>query len=557
MRSRILFNRFFEGVRPELWIYLFLVVAILVIYLPVGGYEFINYDDPQYVADNDPVKKGLTFEGIRWAFTSLHASNWHPITWLSHMLDVQMYGVNAGAHHLTNVLFHMLNSMLLFLLLHRMTGALWRSAMVAALFAVHPLHVESVAWISERKDVLSAFFGFLTLLAYAEYIKRPGWLRYGAALLFFALGLMSKPMVVTLPFLMLVLDYWPLNRYAQESGFLRFAFLVKEKLPFFALSGVSCAVTVIAQSRGGAMSLLESYSFGMRLANALVAYVAYLGKMIWPMNLAILYPHPGMRPLWQIIGAVVVISGISTAAVLWARRRPWFAVGWLWYLGTLIPVIGLVQVGYQRMADRYAYIPLLGIYIVLAWGFHEIFHRRWYGMRALAVAGMVVSAALMLLTWHQVKCWKNSTEIFSCAIRNTTGNFVAHNNLGVALSLIGNHSDAIVYYREAVNIFPNYADAHNNLGTTLIALGEKDAAIDHFRKAFMIRPQFPQAHNNFGSLLAEHGRIDEAISHFRKALELDPALKLAEKNLETALKEKSNHSKDIQKDSFEKAVKEP
>ena len=276
-----------SGIRPELWVCLFLAAAVLMIYWPVCGYEFISYDDPLYVLENDHVKRGLTVDGIRWAFTSLHAANWHPMTWLSHMLDVQMYGMHAGGHHYTSLVFHILNSMLLFLLLHRMTGALWRSAMVAALFAVHPLHVESVAWISERKDVLSGFFGFLALLVYAEYAKRPGWLQYGAALLLFALGLMSKPMVVTLPFLMLALDYWPLNRYAEGGGVRRFVVLVKEKIPFFALSAVSCMVTMIAQSRGWAVAPLEYYSFGVRLANAIVAYVAYLGKMIWPMNLAV------------------------------------------------------------------------------------------------------------------------------------------------------------------------------------------------------------------------------------------------------------------------------
>ncbi len=545
MKSRNSFNRYFEGVRPGLWVCLFLVAAILAIYFPVSGYEFINYDDPLYVVDNDQVRRGLTFEGIQWAFTSLHAANWHPITWLSHMLDVELYGLNAGAHHSTNVIFHILNSMLLFLLLHRMTGALWRSAMVAALFAVHPLHVESVAWISERKDVLSAFFGFLTLMAYAEYVRHTSLMRYGAALLLFALGMMSKPMVVTLPFLMMLLDYWPLNRYAEEGGVRRFAALVREKLPFFALAAASCVVTMIAQKQGGAMDMLASYSFGARVANALVAYVAYLGKMIWPINLAIFYPHLGMRPLWQVFGAVAVVGGISAAALLWARRRPWLTVGWLWYLGTLVPVIGLVQVGFQCMADRYAYIPLIGVYIVLAWGFHDMFQRWRRKTLGLIFAGMAVPAALILLTWNQVKCWENSAIIYSCALRNTTGNFVAHNNLGAALSVIGNHSDAVAHYREAIKIFPNYADAHKNLGLTLLALGKKDAAIEHFRKAFQIVSQAPpKAHNDFGVLLAEQGRLDEAISHFHKALELDATFNVARKNLETALKEKNDNSMD-------------
>ena len=502
MKSWISFNRSFEGVRPELWVCLLLVASILVIYWPVGGYEFINYDDPQYVVENDQVRRGLTNEGAKWAFTSMHAANWHPMTWLSHMLDVQLYGMNAGAHHLTNAIFHILNTMVLFLLLHRTTGALWRSAMVAALFAVHPLHVESVAWVSERKDVLSAFFGFLTLLAYEEYVKRPGWVRYGAALLLFALGLMSKPMVVTLPFLMLVLDYWPLNRYEEEGGVRRFLLLVKEKLPFFALSAASCVVTMIAQKSGEAVASLEMYSFGVRLANALAAYVVYLGKMIWPMNLAVLYPHPGMRPMWQVFGAVLVIIGISTGAALWAKRRPWFAVGWLWYLGTLVPVIGLVQMGSQAMADRYAYIPLIGIYIVLAWGFHEALHRR--SKTGLALASMAVPLVLMLIASYQVRCWENSVTLYTHTLRNTSKNFIVHNNLGLVLS----------------------------------ALNEKDAAMDHLRKSIQLAPQYPQAHNNLGAALLEQGRCDEAIEHFKKALELDQTYQKAKNNIETSLKKK-------------------
>ena len=557
MKSWISFKRSFGRVRPELWVCLFLVAAILVIYLPVGGYEFVNYDDPAYVTKNRPVRSGLTFEGIKLAFGTHHAANWHPVTWLSHMLDVQLYGMNAGAHHLTNVIFHMLNSMLLYLLLNRLTGALWRSAMVAALFAVHPLHVESVAWISERKDVLSVFFGLLTLLVYAEYVKRPGWLRYASALLLFARGLMSKPMVVTLPFLMLLLDYWPLNRYAEEGGFRRFAALIKEKLPFFALSAASCVVTMITQKQGGAMDMLASYSFGVRLANALVAYAAYMGKMIWPMSLSVLYPHPGMRPLWQLIGAVLVIVGISALAVLWVKRRPWLLVGWLWYFGALVPVIGLVQVGWQAMADRYVYIPLIGIYIVLVWGFHELFHL-WHKPR-LALVSLAVLPALMLIAGNQVRSWENSITLFSRALQNTTGNFLAHNNIGVALAGIGNHPEAIVHYRESLRIFPNYLIANNNISASLAALGKKDAAIDHLQRIVHIIPKSAEAHNNLGALLAEQDRLDEAISHFQKALELDSEYKMAEKNLEIALKEQSDNTNGIQKEGavFQKAFDEP
>jgi len=534
MKFRFPLNGSFDSFRLVPWICLFLVVTILVIYHPVGRYEFVNFDDPMYVIENDQVKKGLTIDSIWWAFSSMHVGNWHPVTWLSHMLDVELYGMNAGAHHLTNVVFHMLNSMLLFLLLHRMTGALWRSAMVAALFAVHPLHVESVAWISERKDVLSAFFGFLTLLTYEEYVKRPGRLRYGAALLLFALGLMSKPMVVTLPFLMLLLDYWPLNRYAEWGVIRRFAALVKEKLLFFALSAASCLVTMIAQGRGGAVAALEICSFGMRLANAIVAYVAYLGKMIWPMNLAILYPHPGMRPLWQVIGAVVVIVGISAVAFLWARLRPWLLTGWLWYLGTLIPVIGLVQVGIQSMADRYAYIPLIGIYMVLVWGFHEVLNQ--WRIPRLAFAGQAVLALLTFIAWHQVRYWENSITLYSHALEITDANWFVHNGLGNCYAKTNQIDKAINHYQEAIRIKPDYFEAFNNMGTVMAKMKRRDEAVAYFSNALRYNPDSEFAHNNLGRLQAEQKEYRKAIWHFREALRIKPDYPGAKHNLQVVLK---------------------
>ncbi|HAR33928.1 MAG TPA: hypothetical protein DCR95_07540 [Desulfobacter sp.] len=424
--------------------------------------------------------------------------------------------------------------------------------MVAALFAVHPLHVESVAWVSERKDVLSAFFGFLALLAYAEYVRRPGWMRYGAALLLFALGLMSKPMVVTLPFLMLLLDYWPLDRYAEEDGFRRFAVLVKEKLPFFVLSAASCVVTMIAQGRIGAVASIESYSFGERLTNTLVAYVAYLDKMIWPVNLAVLYPHPGMRPMWQVITAVMLIAGISSAAFLWARRRPWFGVGWLWYLGTLVPVIGLVQVGSQAMADRYAYIPLIGVYIVLVWAFHEIFHRNRF---CLAFAGIAIPAILMLVAGNQVRYWQNSITLYSHTFEVTEANWLIHNNLGLALAGIGRIDEAIDHYSEAIRINPKDSAAYYNKGIAIVLQNDlgglfadyfraieidpaqdmdlniqkvisTQGSIEKARKLFKTALNISSEHttgslNNMGALLICQGKIDSAISKFQKSANID------------------------------------
>jgi len=411
---------------------------------------------------------------------------------------------------------------------------LWRSAMVAALFAVHPLHVESVAWVSERKDVLSAFFGFLTLLAYAEYVNRPSLMRYGTALLLFALGLMSKPIVVTLPFLMLLLDCWPLNRYAQEGGVRRFAVLVKEKVPFFLLAAASCVVTMIAQGRGGAMAPLEMYSFGVRLANALTAYVAYLGKMLWPVNLSVFYPHPGMRPIWQVIGASLLLLGITYFSLVQARRRPWLAVGWLWYLGTLVPMIGLVQVGSQAMADRYAYIPLIGIYVVLVWAFHEVLHR-WHKPR-LAIAGMAIPAILMLMAGHQVRYWENSITLFSRTLEMNEANWLILNNLGNAYAENNQPDRAMHYYQEAIRIKSDYAEAYNNMGTVMAKMKRRDEAAAYFMNALKYAPDSAFAHNNLGRLQAEQKEYQKAIRHFKEALRIKPDYQGAKHNLQVILK---------------------
>ena len=523
MRFRISFNRSFEGVRPELWVCLFLVAAILVSYWPVGGYEFINFDDPQYVVDNHQVGRGLTFEGTKWAFTTMHAANWHPLTWLSHMLDVQMYGMNAGAHHLTNVIFHILNSMLLFVLLHRMTGALWRSAMVAALFAVHPLHVESVAWISERKDVLSTFFGLLALLAYAEYVKRPGWVRYGAALLFFALGLMSKPMVVTLPFLMLVLDYWPLNRYPEQGGFWRFAALVKEKLPFFAMAAASCVATMIAQDRGGAVAPLEMYSFGVRLTNALVAYVMYMGKMIWPVNLSVFYPHPGIRPLWQVAGASLLLLGITSFALMQTKRRPWFAVGWLWYLGTLVPVIGLMQVGKQAIADRYTYLPYIGLFLIISWTTIEaMMHQRYSHPLVRLLIGIFLITGLTTASHHQIKHWRNDVALYSNAIKIEPDNELAHYNLGVAFAQKAEYEQAQRHFEESLRVNPANKKAYDDLGRIASLQGDHKSAVSYYSSALNFKSNDPDTLFSLSSAHVELKQPDKSFEYLAKVLDIDP-----------------------------------
>ena len=449
----------FFTLRREGVVCLFLVIGILAVYWQVGNHEFVNYDDKDYITENQHVQAGLTLKSIAWAFTSTYASNWHPLTWLSHMLDCEIYGLNPRGHHFTNVFFHILNSILLFLIFKRMTGAFWKSAFVAALFAIHPLHVESVAWAAERKDVLSTFFCMLTMGAYILYVENQGIKKYLLTVLLFTLGLMAKPMLITLPFVLLLLDYWPLGRFNKRSPALQ---LIWEKIPLFVLTAVSSIVTFLVQQK--AMSSLEVFPITARIFNALVSYLSYIVKMIWPFHLAIFYPYPGMPPVWQIAGACLLLVFISCIAIRTVRRYPYFAVGWLWYLGTLVPVIGLVQVGLQSMADRYTYIPLTGIFIIIAWGIPDLIAKWRYKKIGLFITTTTLISILMICTWSQVGCWRNSITLFSHAINVTENNSVAHNNLGSAFADQGKASETIKHYAEALRIDPMYADAHYNLG---------------------------------------------------------------------------------------------
>ena len=536
------------------WVCLALIAANLIVFASVWHHDFVNYDDDQYVTTNPVVARGLTWHGVSWAFTTGYAVNWHPLTWLSHMLDVQLYGLDPGPHHLTNLLLHIASTLLLFGLLHRMTGALGRSAFVAGLFAVHPLHVESVAWVAERKDVLSTLFWMLTLWAYVEYVRRPAASRsavrrYSLVLLFFALGLMAKPMLVTLPFVLLLLDFWPLGRVRMgpnpaggwalsREEWARTVRLAWEKLPLLALAAVSSVVTFfIHYRRGGDVISLGRVPLNLRVANALVSYVAYIGKMFWPARLAVFYPYPHSVPGLWIAGALLALVAISVAVIRAGPRRPYLLVGWLWYLGTLVPVIGLIQVGDQAMADRYTYVPLIGLFIMVAWGVPDLL-ARWplrLSRIALPSAAVLVILACAISARGQLQYWQDSTTLWTHALAVTTGNNIAHNNLGIVLADQGRLDEAIDHYLEALRIKPDYADAHNDLGVALADEGKLDEAIAHYSEALRIKPDYADAHNNLGVALADQGKPDQAIAQYTDALRISPDSAKAHNNLGAAL----------------------
>ncbi len=513
-----------------------LVLAVAAAYWPVSGAGFVELDDPAYVSRNEQVAAGLTWDAFRWAFTQTIGGNWNPLTWLSHMLDGQLFGLQPRGHHLTSVGLHAVNAVLLFLVLRRMTAARWASAMAAGLFALHPLHVESVAWVSERKDVLSALFWMLTMWAYVRYAERPGISRYIPVFVFLALGLMAKPMLVTLPFVLLLLDYWPLKRAGAGPFFSRAARrLVLEKVPLFVLvAGFSVAAYVI-QQRAGAMEFAEKAPLPVRCANALAAYACYLGKMIWPAHLAAFYPYRMDRPLWQPLGAAAILAAVTALAVWQVRRRPFLAVGWFWYLGTLVPVIGLVQIGEQSMADRFTYVPLIGVFIALVWLVADALAPWRRRAIVLAPAGAAALVACGILTARQAETWTNSRTLFEHALAVTTDNAIAHCNLGNALLAEGNPREAWRHYAEAVRLKPDYPAARNNLGAMLTSAGRYDEAAAEYREALRLCPTLADVWQNWGFLLLMQGRTEEAIARLREALRLAPDHIDAHKNLGIAL----------------------
>ncbi|HEX4122440.1 MAG TPA: tetratricopeptide repeat protein [Verrucomicrobiae bacterium] len=493
------------------------------------GCGFVNYDDNEYVYDNPIVARGLTLKGLKWAFTSVRANNWHPVTWLSHMLDCQLYALHPAGHHLTNLLLHVGTVIALFLVLREMTGFLWRSAFVAAIFAIHPLRVESVAWISERKDVLSGLFFVLSIWAYVRYARRPRSLvGYAVLMLLFALGLMSKPMLVTLPLLLLLLDYWPLQRTESLGK------LVLEKLPLLALSAASCGVTLLAQR--GAIQSTDSFSLPLRFENALVSCMVYLRQMAYPAGLAVFYPYPSHLPALEVVLAGVLIGGISFVAWLLRRKQPWIVVGWLWYLTMLLPVAGIVQVGMQAHADRYTYLPQIGIYIGLTW-----LVAQWHMRRELVGSLMaVLIAILMVCAFRQTAYWHDSETLWTHTLACTTGNDMAHNNLGTAFLNEGKVEQAIQQFAAAMEIKPGDADAHYSLGTALLQSGRVKQAIVQFKAAIQIMPDDADAHYNLALALRQEGNIKGAIAQFQSALKFDPHNAGAEYNLAVALRQVGN-----------------
>ena len=523
---------------------LLLVVATLAVYWQVLDNGFVNYDDDMYVTENIRVQKGVTFDNLTWTVISTDASNWHPLTWISHMIDCQLYGLNPKGHHLTSLLFHVANTLLLLLILVRMTGALWQSSFVAALFAIHPLHVESVAWVAERKDVLSTLFMMLTVWAYLLYVKKGKVRRYLLVVLFFVLGLMSKPMLVTLPFILLMLDFWPLGRLChiheslnvvtgqQTNERLGIFRLLWEKVPFFALTVVSSVVTFIVQERSGAVKLLEQHSIQTRIINAFVAYIEYIVNMIWPVKLAVLYPHPGNSlPLWKGVVAGLALVLITILVIRKARKVPYLAVGWFWYVVTLIPVIGIVQVGSQAMADRYTYITLIGLFVIIAWGANDLLSKWPNRKKWLGTLAAILLPVLIVLTWKQVQYWENSITLFKHTLKHTSNNVIIHNNLGTVLGKQGRIEEAIEHYLQALRLKPDYAKAHSNLGAAYDNSGMYKEAIEAYKKAIRINPDYAEPHYNLGLAYVNSGKYKEAIEAYKQALRINPDYAEAHSNL--------------------------
>ncbi len=557
----------------HVWIIAVLIAINVLAYAAVWKHDYVNFDDPGHVYENPLVTAGLTWEGLVSAFATAPDANWQPLTWLSHMFVVEFFGLNPAAHHLTNVFLHILNTLLVFWVLYQLTAALGRSAFIAAVFAVHPLHVESVAWVAERKDVLSSSFWMLTILAYVHYVRQPRWTRYLAVVVLFGFGLMAKPMLVTLPFVLLLVDFWPLGRMAFKTPS-NLSYLVREKIPLLALAVLSSIVTILVQNKGGSISSLTSIPMSTRVANAFVAYCTYIWKMFWPTDMVILYPLSAVPADWW-LGAVAFVISVSIFALLMAQRRPYVPVGWFWFLGTLVPVIGIIQSGPQSMADRYTYIPLIGLFLIVTFAVAEVVGSRLKGPVLVSGAAIVIAACIQV-TRTQLSYWKDGQTVweheirvfdnpwarvslgnwfaihnkrseaiphYTQALRQEPDNAETHYVLAKVLSDTGSMDDAFNHYSEVIRLAQKgsamnpvrLARAHYNVGLALATKGKPNEATAHFAEALRLNPNYPEASNDLGAQLFVQGKIEEAIPYFKQAIRLDPGYASAHNSLGTAL----------------------
>jgi Flp pilus assembly protein TadD len=537
------------NIRPGILICVVLIVAVLCVYGQVRHHEFVSFDDGLYVTENQHVKKGLTVKGINWAFGFTDIAYWHPLTWLSHMLDCQLFGLDAGKHHLTNLFFHLANSLLLFFIGVRMTGHFGPSAFIAAMFAIHPINVESVAWVAERKNVLSTFFWMLTLLSYSYYAQKPAWGKYILTLLMFALGLMVKPALVTLPFVLLLLDFWPLRRLQMASlnskghrpdvmhvpnrtNTANLWMLLLEKIPFVALSGVSIALAIVSVQHHGIVISANTIPLHLRMTNAVITYMTYIVKLVWPSNLAVFYPYPQAISIGFTVAAVIWLACVSIITLRYWKKMPFLMVGWLWYLGTLIPHRGCVQAGiWPAMADRWAYVPCIGLFIMIAGAASEMWSRFQRARLGLAVLGGIMIMMLGILAWVQVGYWSTSIDLYQHAVDVTDNNDVAHNNLGAAYFNAGKVDKAIFHFVEAMRIMPGLAAAHENLNKTFGARENTAKAIAEMQRLIALYPNLPALQYNLGNLYRDKGEFERAIYYYEKALVHKPDFIQAINNL--------------------------
>ena len=535
---------------------LILTAAIIIAFEPVRHNAFISYDDDVYITENPNVQVGLTVQSIKWAFTSGYAANWHPITWLSHMLDYQLFGPNPLYHHLTNVFFHILNSLLLLIILKKATGNLWASAFAAAVFALHPLRVESVAWVAERKDVLSGLFWLLTIAAYFWYASKPCILRYLCVFISLALGLMAKPMLVSLPLILIVLDYWPLNRFDPDWADIKTKApkLIIEKLPLFLLVIASMIVTFLVQQKAGAMFPGSNYSLPVRIANALVVYVGYMSKMLFPWHLAVLYPHPGgTLPMWKPIASLVLLFSMTTAILYKSPKYRFLTAGWLWYIIALLPVIGLVQVGEQAMADRYTYLPSIGFFVIVIWPIAQLQKKYKQITKPLCILAVIAVVAMIAATRDQVKYWKDDTTLFTRTIELTKNNYIIHNNLGYTLFSKSRFDEALELFNKALEFKPNYAKASNNKARVFLTIGKFDQAANCLEQTVKMAPYWPDAYNNLGLANFLSGNYIDAEKNYRKAIILKPDFTKALNGFAKTLSKLNRPQEAIE--AFNKAIK--